>query len=319
MEQVTQAYEQMVLIPCGEFEMGSNDVESESDEPPMGWTMEEHLLMREAFHDEQPVHTVNVNSFYMDINPVTNSQYMMFLDANPQWQKDRIAKDATLYLNRWKGNNYPILESNHPVRYVNWYAAMAYAEWVDKRLPTEAEWEKAARGGLVGMQYPWGDTRDSTLANSYVYEERIGCYIVYHHGDIHVNYTTPAWLQKLKKYLKKRISKTKSTEVGSYLANGYGLYDLVGNGKQWCIDSYDANFYSKSSKDNPLNLGAEFESYENTIDNIDLILNDYKNLKTARVQRGGKPVYRIPFVRVARRMKGYPSGDYGGFRCALSA
>ena len=318
MKQVTQSYEKMVLIPGGEFQMGSNDVESEPDTPPIGWPEWEYLLMREASHDEQPVHIVNVRPFYMDIYPVTNAQYKMFIDANPEWRKDWIAKEDTLYLNRWKDNNYPILEANHPVRYINWYAAMAYAEWVGKRLPTEAEWEKAARGGLVGMQYPWGDTRDSTLANAYVYEERIGCYVVYHHGDVLVNYTKPAWLQKLKKHLKKRTNNTETTEVGSYPANGYGLYDMVGNGKQWCIDSYDVDFYSKSPQDNPLNLGTEFESYENTIDNINLILNDYKNLKAARVQRGGKPAYRIPFVRVARRRHAWPSGDYGGFRCAMS-
>ena len=109
MEQVTQTYEQMVLIPGGEFEMGSNDVESEPDAPPKGWSTWEHLLMRGAFHDEQPVHTVNVSQFYMDIYPVTNAQYKMFLDANPEWRKDWIAKDDTLYLNRWNGNNYPIL------------------------------------------------------------------------------------------------------------------------------------------------------------------------------------------------------------------
>ncbi len=171
MEQVTQTYKQMVLIPGGEFEMGSNDVESEPDEPPMGWTMDEHLLMREAFYDEQPVHTVYVRPFYMDIYPVTNAQYQMFIDANPEWRKNPISTsrtENTLYLEDWKGNHFPRHLADHPVKWVNWYAAMAYAEWVDKRLPTEAEWEKAARGGLVGRQYPWGNTRDSTLANSYV-------------------------------------------------------------------------------------------------------------------------------------------------------
>ena len=316
-EQITRSDGRMVLIPGGEFDMGSNDVESEPDEPPMGWTIDDFWLTREAFHDEQPVHTVSVCPFYMDIYPVTNVQYKMFLDANPEWRKDWIAKDNTLYLNNWNGNNYPILEASHPVRSVNWYAAMAYAEWTGKRLPTEAEWEKAARGGLIDMQYPWGNMRDSTLANSYIFEERLGCYIVYHAGDTHVNYTTPAWLQKLTRHLKKRISKTQTTDVGSYPANGYGLYDMVGNVSEWCIDSYDIDFYSKSPRDNPLNLGEEFESYENTLDNIDLILNDYKNVKSSRVKRGGRGG-RSPYVRVARRTRGWPSGDYGGFRCAMS-
>lgn len=317
-EQISSLDGRMVLIPGGEFEMGSNDAESEPDEPPIGWTLDDFLLTRMADHDEQPVHRVSVSPFYMDIYPVTNVQYKKFLDANRLWQKGWRTEDSySLYLRNWEGNNYPILQAYHPVEYVDWYAAMAYAEWVGKRLPTEAEWEKAARGGLAGMQYPWGNTRDSTLANSYIFEERLECYIVYHAGDTYVNYTTPTWFQKLTRHLKKRLSNTATTNVGSYPANGYGLYDMVGNVSEWCIDSYDTDFYSKSPRDSPLNLGEGFKSYENKFDNIDIILNDYKNVKTSRVKRGGR-WGRHPYVRVARRDRGWPSGDYSGFRCAMS-
>lgn len=320
MKQQIQSYEQMVLIPGGEFQMGSNDWESEPKEPPAGWPEWEHLLMREAFHDEQPIHTAYVRPFYMGAHPVTNAQYKMFIDTNPQWRKDQVEKDRgySIYLRNWKGNDYPITEAYHPVAFVNWYAAMAYAEWRGVRLPSEAEWEKAARGGLVGMRYPWGNNRDSTFANSYVYDEHIGAYIVYHPGDIHVNYHSPRWFQKLKKHLKNRLSNTNTTSVGSYPANEYGLYDMVSNVSEWCLDSYGIDFYSKSPENNPLNLGEEFEGHENTIGNIDLILNNYKNIKTTRVKRGGKTAHRIPYVTVARRDSGYPSGDYSGFRCAMS-
>ena len=90
---------------------------------------------------------------------------------------------------------------------------------------------------------------------------------------------------------------------------------MVGNVSEWCIDSYDTDFYSKSPRDSPLNLGEGFKSYENKFDNIDIILNDYKNVKTSRVKRGGR-WGRHPYVRVARRDRGWPSGDYSGFRCA---
>ena len=140
--------EGMVLIPAGEFQMGSNDPE--------------------ARESEQPVHTVYVDAFYMDQHEVTNSEYQKFVFANPSWQKNRIDKRFNLlktYLAHWNGNDYPAGKSDHPVTYVSWYAAVAYAVWLGKRLPTEAEWEYAARGGLSGKKYPWGDVIDPRKAN----------------------------------------------------------------------------------------------------------------------------------------------------------
>ena len=188
-------YTNMVLIPAGEFQMGSSDGDV----------------------DEKPVHTVYVDAFYMDKYEVTNVQYKAFVDANPEWQKDRIPRayhDGN-YLKRWNGNNYPVGKGNHPVVNVSWYSAIAYAQWTGKRLPTEAEWEKAARSGLSGQKYPWGNLIDSRKAN---YDQSI--------GD-----TTP---------------------VGEYAPNAYGLYDVAGNVLEWCLDAYHEDFYVLSPRRNPV-------------------------------------------------------------------
>ena len=190
------APQDMVLIPAGEFQMGSN--------------------APEAFVDEQPIHPVYLNAFYMDRYEVTNAQYQQFVLEVRQWQKDRIAArfhDGN-YLKHWNGNNYPPGKAEHPVVYVSWYAAMAYAEWAGKRLPTEAEWEKAARGGLVGQKYPHGDSIDTSKAN---------------YG---LNRNT--------------------VPIGQYPANRYGLYDMAGNVWEWCLDAYDLDFYSESRYRNPI-------------------------------------------------------------------
>ena len=202
----TAVPEGMVLIPAGTFEMGSEDAEGDDD--------------------ERPVHTVHLDAFYMDTYEVTNAQFKVFVDANPQWQKDRIADgfhDGD-YLNDWTGTNYPSGRAEHPVVNVSWYAAMAYAEWAGKRLPTEAEWEYAARGGLAGKKYPWGDTITAADAN---YAEDV--------GD-----TTP---------------------VGRYAANGYGLYDMAGNVWEWCLDASDSDFYAVSDNSrNPI-AGGEVDDF----------------------------------------------------------
>ena len=191
----------MVLIPAGEFQMGSTDPEAQKD--------------------EQPVHTVYVDAFFMDEHEVTNLEYQEFVLANPQWQREQIHSkfhDGD-YLKLWRGirgNDYPKGKADHPVVYVSWYAAIAYADWVGKRLPTEAEWEYAARGGLAGQKYPWrGDVIDLGKAN---YGKNV--------GD-----TTP---------------------VGRYPANGYGLYDMAGNVWEWCLDEYNRDFYFTSPRKNPL-------------------------------------------------------------------
>ena len=129
----------MVMVPAGEFRMGSNI----------------------GYNNEKPVHSVYIDAFYMDKHEVTNAQYKAFLDANPKWQKGAIYARTYAngnYLRNWKHNAYPAGKANHPVVWVSWYAAMAYAEWAGKRLPTEAEWEKAGTRRLSWQEIPLGQS-----------------------------------------------------------------------------------------------------------------------------------------------------------------
>ena len=247
-------YTDMVMIPAGDFRMGSYSGGS----------------------DEKPVHTVYVDAFYMDKYEVTNAQYKKFVDANPQWQKHRIPDTYHdgQYLALWNGNNYPIGKDNHPVVYVSWYAAMAYAKWSDKRLPTEAEWEKAARGRLIGKRYPWGNTPISSNKANY------------------------------------SASSGGTTTVGKYTANGYGLYDMAGNVYEWCLDSYNSQFYISSPRQNPIAGG---KSINETL-NITAIDKSY------RVLRGGSYISGHRNVQVSYRKSAIPkaTSPIDGFRCVKS-
>ena len=193
-QELENAAAEMVHIPAGEFQMGSNEITT-----------------------AMPRHTIYLDAFYIDAYEVTNAQFKAFIDANPEWRKNNIPSEYHNgnYLKLWAGNDYPRGKSNHPVVYVSWYAAMAYAKWKGKRLPTEAEWEKAARGGMTGRRYVWGNSRHPGKANYGYYGK----------------HTRP---------------------VGSYLPNGYGLHDMGGNVWELCLDRYDRNFYSRSPKENPV-------------------------------------------------------------------
>ncbi len=201
----------MVLIPAGEFQMGSLDADPE--------------------YTQHRVHTVYTDAFYMDVHEVTNAAYKAFVDANPQWRKERIYQAFCQgYLTHWNGNDYPEGLEDHPVVFVNWHAAMAYAAWIGKRLPTEAEWEKAARGGLEGHKYSWGDTEPNGTQCNFADKNTNNEYSNMDADDGY-QYTAP---------------------VGSYPPNGYGLYDMTGNVWEWCLDAFDYQINYNAPRRNPI-------------------------------------------------------------------
>ena len=174
---------EMVSVPAGEFWMGSED--------------------SEAFPHEKPRRRVYVDAFRIDKYEVTNALYRRFMDAP--------GRAAPQYWNDSKWN-----ESSQPVVGVDWNDANAYCQWAGKRLPTEAEWEKAARG-TDGRKYPWGEQWDSSRANSY--ESKVG----------------------------------KTVAVGSYAGgtSPYGAHDMAGNVWEWVADWFDEKYYANAPDRNP--------------------------------------------------------------------
>ena len=257
-----EVLEGMVLIPAGSFLMGSEDAEAQAD--------------------EQPVHTVHLDAFYMDTHEVTNAEFKIFVDANPQWGKDNIEASFDSYgsyLDDWTGTDFPAGKADHPVEPVSWYAAMAYAKWAGKRLPTEAEWEYAARGGLAGKKYPWGDDEPTPAHANY--------------GG-NVGDTTP---------------------VGQYAPNGYGLYDMAGNVSEWCLDGWHPNIYAASdNRRNPFTSGRNpipgGETLQGIVDNFTTTPT-----YTSRMLRGGNWGWQD--LRVANRGRDRPDLTVApfGFRC----
>jgi formylglycine-generating enzyme required for sulfatase activity len=189
----TPLAEKMVPIPAGAFTMGNS----------LDQAMAECKKFRDDcervwFAVEEPAHPVDVPAFYMDIYEVTNVNYKACVTAG-KCTPPRLTNSATHtdYYENAQYNNYPVID-------VNWDQAKTYCEWRKVRLPTEAEWEKAARG-TEGRTYPWGEGIDKTRAN--YQDSKIG----------------------------------DPTMVGSYESgkSPYGLYDMTGNVWEWVSDWYD--------------------------------------------------------------------------------
>jgi formylglycine-generating enzyme required for sulfatase activity len=302
----------MVLINGGSFDMGADNNQAASDEYP------KHTVSVSSFYiDVTEVTNAQFKKF------VDATGYVTTAEKAPVWEEleqtlppntpkpaDSLLVAASLvfkasnspvdlsdYSNWWQWVNganwrHPqgpkstiIGKENYPVVHISWYDAMAYCKWAGKRLPTEAEWEFAARGGLANNIYPWGN-------------EPINA------GKPKCN----SWEGNFPYFNKKTDGFVKAAPVKSFEANKFGLYDMAGNVWEWCSDWYNENYYSTLSKPitNPKGADSSYDSQE--------------PFAKKRSLRGGSFLCNDAYCsgyRVSRRMKS--SADTGlehtGFRC----
>ncbi|MGE0812442.1 MAG: formylglycine-generating enzyme family protein [Vicinamibacterales bacterium] len=193
-----------VTVPAGEFWMGRTRL----------WMMDEiGWQVRERF-DDRPVHRVRLDAFAIDAYEVTNGDYAAFVAAPGTGARAPF---------HWGGATPPPAKVRLPVYNVTWFDADAYCRWAGGRLPTEAEWERAARGGVEDVDYPWGnDYLDAPAAQ----------------GQPAVRHARSG-------------ASTGPVAVGSFAANALGLYDVSGNVWEWTADWYDLHYYSESPVDTP--------------------------------------------------------------------
>ncbi len=149
----------MVQVPSGEFRMGTS--------AQQGAELAKKLALQTSFFgSEAPQQTLSLPEFYLDQTPVTNAEYKKFLDANPGQSAPFLAAAIAQSFNWDKtARTFPPSRDQYPAVLVTWQQANAYCKWVGGRLPTEAEWEKAARG-TDGRIYPWGNEWDVSKANT---------------------------------------------------------------------------------------------------------------------------------------------------------
>ena len=305
----------MVWIPGGRFLMGSKDGKA----------------------DEEPIHAVELDGFWMDMTEVTNAEFARFVKAtgyvtaaerklkredfvglvpdvsviqeadlvpssicfNPNFDRATLRKDYPDWPHQvwmlkhganWRHPNGPDSsideKPNHPVVHVSWTDAVAYCEWVGKRLPTEAEWEFAARGSFAQEEYPWGNRLQQD--GHWLLNVWQGKFPEVHEVSDGFEFTAP---------------------VKTFPPNQYGLYDMAGNVWEWCADWYQPMYYSDSPRRNPLGPDDSFDPNEPGL--------------PKRVQRGGSFMCSSDYClgyRCATRMKGEPtSGTFHcGFRGVLS-
>ena len=209
----------MVLLTGGAFQMGQRD----------GMTY------------ETPVHTVTVKPFWMDAREVTVANFARFVAA-AGYRTDAEKFGWSGVFNRtsgawersdgadWQHPDGPNSQAapDEPVCQISWRDAAAYAKWAGKRLPTEAEWEYAARGGLTGKKYAWGDELRPD-------------------GKPVANW----WQGRFPEQDTGEDGFRQRAPVGRFAPNGYGLYDVAGNVWEWCADWYADDYYQNSPQENP--------------------------------------------------------------------
>ncbi|MES2331044.1 MAG: formylglycine-generating enzyme family protein [Bacteroidota bacterium] len=302
----------MVYIPGGSFSMGADNQQADKDEYP------KHEVKLNAFWiDKTEVTNAEFEKF------INATGYITTAEKKPDWEEmkktlppgtpkpsdDQLVAASLVFkqtnqpvdlndYNQWwdwvPGANWRQPEGpgssikgheNYPVIQVSWFDAMAYCKWAGKQLPTEAQWEFAARGGLVNNIYPWGNE--------------------------HVNAGKPkanTWEGKFPYYNETKDGFVKLAPVRSYAANGYGLYDMAGNVWEWCSDWYNYDYYKtiNGTITDPQGAKKSFDPAE--------------PLMAKRSLRGGSFLCNESYCtgyRVSRRMKSTPDTglEHTGFRC----
>jgi sulfatase modifying factor 1 len=294
----------MVWIPAGRFAMGSS---------------------HPSFGDARPIHTVAVGGFWMDATPVTNREFARFVAATkyvttaerkprpedlPGVPVDKLVAGALVFspprgpvplddVSAWwryvpgacwrrpEGPGSSVKgREDHPVVQVSWFDAAAYAKWAGKRLPTEAEWEYAARGRLAQAPYVWGK------------QFRPG-------GKFMAN----TWQGSFPDSNSREDGWRRTSPVRAFPPNGRGLYDMAGNVWEWCQDWYRPDYYARSPKRSPPGPADSFDPDEPG--------------QAKRVQRGGSFLCTDQYCsRYMPGGRGKCSPDTGashtGFRCVRS-
>jgi formylglycine-generating enzyme len=283
----------MVLIPAGEFSMGALPADTF------------------ARADEKPMHKVQVDSFWMDATEVTNKQFKEFANATGYLTTaERLQPKGSLvftpkgdnngnrfwwnYTNgaNWQqplgpGSSIDTMD-NYPVIHVSSYDAMAYASWAGKRLPTEAEWEYAARAGGVNTLYPWGNQNPETEKRANVFQ-----------GKFPEGNTAKDGFRQ-------------TAPAGSFQSNAFGLYDMSGNVWEWCNDYYHERYYEYCTENEVAKPTGPVKSF-----------NPEDRYGEYRVIRGGSFMCNSSYCtgyRSSARNKTTPSTSLMnvGFRCARS-
>lgn len=230
--------------------------------------------------DQRPAHDVRLSPFEMDIYAVTNRQFRLFVDATGHqtsaerrgWsyifdypQKSWVRMPGIA----WKTpTNDPLLKQpldiwlELPVVHVSYHDAVAFSNWAGKRLPTEAEWEYAARSGRLDSPFPWGEQREPQ-------------------GQFFANY----WQGVFPEQNIGEDGFLGLSPVGSFPPNNDGLYDIVGNAAQWCSDRFDSRYYEHSPSDNPTGPAEN----EGELAQVQPLLDqpDHVEMVPFRVIRGG--------------------------------
>jgi formylglycine-generating enzyme required for sulfatase activity len=209
-------------IPAGTFQMGELAERSQAECLLLFGEGAEEECTLDWLSIQEPVHTVTLDAFWIDQTEVTNAQYALCVAAGAC-----AAPENTSSATRDNYYDSPAF-ANYPVIYMDWYRADDYCTWAGRRLPTEAEWEYAARGGLEGALYPWGDTFDGRLANFC----DVNCPMDWYYADFDDGFAD-------------------TSPVGSYPPNGYGLFDLAGNVWEWNSDWFSETYYDRSPDQNP--------------------------------------------------------------------